>query len=94
MVNKKSARMVENKKSMRGEEQPVHQRLHNIHQERMQKQVQKMMQQTIDLRAGRNREMQRNKSELNFNTAKSRERDGRPIEDLLYQDAKRRQEMQ
>lgn len=36
--------------------------------------------------------MNRNKSELNFQSAKSRERDGRPIEDLLYQDAKRRQE--
>lgn len=77
--------MVETKKKQM-EEKPIYQRLHNIHQEKMQKHVQKVMQQTLEMKEkGRNNQgMMRNKSEANFQSAKSRERDGRPIEDLLY----------
>lgn len=82
---------------MKTNQPPVYERLHNIHQEKMQKQVQKMMQQTIELNqtktmsVTRNKQLKKNKSEANFNsTTTNKEQQQKPIELQLYDDAKRR----
>jgi hypothetical protein len=61
----------------------------------MQKQVQKVAQNTFEINhalttRNTNTNNKNVKMESNFLSAKSRERDGRQIEDLLYEDAKRR----
>jgi hypothetical protein len=77
-------------------EAPVYERLHNIHQEKMQKQVQKAMEiQNATQTTRDSRNLKKTRSETNFCSARSRELEsGKTIDDILYDDAKRRWDKQ
>jgi len=84
----------------KGSDKPIYERLHNLHQEKMQKQVQKLMQQTQD-HQGRTGSMNRGpgmkkvQSQAQFESTGSmtRAKSGQRKEIELYEDAKRRWEM-